>query len=210
MKIYIFGNKGNMGRRYAAVLKLLEHEAVGGDVGDKVLDDREFGNYDGFIIATPTDTHLDYIEFLLKCGKPVLCEKPFATNAGAQLRNVLQEAEAAKMQLSMVSQYDFLGFQGSYGATSYDYYKSGPDGLAWDCINIIRKAKASIRLKNESPIWKCTINGTALCPNMMDQAYIEMIDSWLTKKYEPQYDMILAAHEKVVDYLKGGAVKWTS
>jgi Oxidoreductase family, NAD-binding Rossmann fold len=208
--MYIFGNKGNMGRRYAAVLKLLEHEAVGGDVGDEVPDDRDFGNYDGFIIATPTDTHLDYIEFLLKCGKPVLCEKPFTTNAGAQLRNVLQEAKAEKMQLSMVSQYDFLGFQGSYGPTSYDYYKSGPDGLAWDCINIIRKAKASIRLKNESPIWKCTINGTALCPNMMDQSYIEMIDSWLHKPYEPQYDMILAAHEKVADYLKGGAVKWTN
>jgi hypothetical protein len=208
MKIYIFGNHGNMGRRYAAILRYLGHEAVGGDVGDEVLDDREFKDYDGFIIATPTDTHLDYVEFLLKCGKPVLCEKPFINDWRrlGVLENVITAAEEQKMQLSMVSQYDFIRFDEKppEGITTYyDFYRSGPDGIAWDCINVMWIATGKVTLKNESPVWKCMINGFNLDIKMMDYAYIEMIESWLKSSYKPQYDRILHSHQKVVDYLDG-------
>jgi len=40
---------------------------------DKVLADPDV---DAIVIATPTDTHLEYVEACAKAGKPIYCEKP--------------------------------------------------------------------------------------------------------------------------------------
>src|SRR3990167_6033651 len=202
-KVFIFGNKGNMGRRYAAILRDLKHNAVGCDVGDSAAAwSFDYGTSDAVIIATNTENHVPIARFLVPEKKPVLCEKPI-TKVISELETLLGHAEKAKMQLSMVSQYDNLLEKGSTGRTYYNYFKSGNDGLAWDCINIIWHAQGIIELKNESPLWKCAINGKWLSQAWLDQAYITMIANWLNEPYEPQYERILNSHKKVLDYLDG-------
>jgi hypothetical protein len=210
MKVYIFGNRGNMGRRYNAVLKYLGHETHGTDIEDNRKDRFNCNDYDAIIIATPTFTHLDFIDYLMECGKPILCEKPFINDAAhiGSLRHCMKSAEQSKMKISMVSQYDYMvpsfddpSFEGRY--TSYDYFRTGNDGLAWDCINVIWHARSKIILRNESPIWTCRINSAPMFSDRIDHSYIAMIKDWLEGSYQPQYDRIVKCHQKVLDYLDG-------
>ena len=207
MKVFIFGNQGNMGKRYTAVLKYLGHEVDGCDLGQSHLDG--YKDADAIIVATPTHTHLSILNFLLHCRRPVLCEKPIiADKELAYLEYFLRSADQYQMQISMVSQYDYMipkVMDHTYDNlnTSYDYFRTGNDGLAWDCINVIWHARGKIRLKNESPLWRCQINSYPLDQGMVDHSYVEMIEDWLKKPYEPQYDRILKSHQKVLDYLNG-------
>ncbi len=219
MKVFIFGNKGNMGRRYTAILKFLGHEVAGidGCDGVKAITSELIGSHDAFIVATPTATHLRFLRELRECGKKVLCEKPIVIKDEIdELAAFLEHAAASDMQLTMVSQYDQLLRYATYdprlptygkqiqeqGETSYDYFKTGSDGMAWDCINIIYHAHGKVSLRNHSPMWKCVINGHRLDNALVDESYIEMIEEWLESPYTPQYDRILTAHLKVMDYLK--------
>lgn len=205
MRVFIWGNKGNMGRRYAAILNYLGHEAVGTDVvegWDKWYSQTP-SSYDAVIIATSTDTHSRIIRAIANDTKAkILCEKPISTDIKI-VRSLLTHVSALNTQLSMVSQYDYLIPMKGKGETSYDFYQSGADGLAWDCINIIKHARGKISLKNESPIWKCWLNGVMLDIGRMNYAYVEMIEDWLIKPYVPQYRQILSAHKKVLDFLDG-------
>lgn len=202
-KIFIFGNKGNMGRRYASILKYLGYAAYGIDKNE-TYSSKNIKDYDGYIIATDTASHLSILDFFIDCNKPVLCEKPIVTGDMIKLQHFIKQAEASKMQLSMVSQYDFLEDPTSGdGDTSYDFYRSGNDGIAWDCINLIWHARGKIILKNESPIWECQINGMNIDPRDIDYSYLEMIRWWLIHDYEPQYERIIKSHQKVMDYIDG-------
>ncbi len=201
MNVFIFGNKGNMGCRYTAILKHLGHEVYGTDIGDSVIPNLD--EFDAFIVATPTETHLAILNTLLDCKRPVLCEKPIVANEDlTSLYAFIEKAKRAKMQLTMVSQYDYLVNNNATGRTHYNYFKSGKDGIAWDCINIIYHANDAIVLKTKSPVWMCMINNHKLKLQDMDYAYIDMIRTWLMHPYEPQYDRIIKAHKKVVEYLK--------
>lgn len=204
MKVFIFGNQGNMGKRYAAILKYLGHEIGGCDAEE----DPDFVDFDKIIIATPTHTHLALLHYLKSFNKPILCEKPFINdplNFEYDLKPYLKEASNKKLQITMVDQYEHLVPKHTDPSltTMYDYYQSGNDGLAWDCINIIWYAKSKINLINEGPIWCCCVNGYPLSRNFVDHSYISMIRDWIENPYEPQYDLILAKHKKVLDYLDG-------
>jgi hypothetical protein len=204
-KVFILGNKGNMGQRYAAVLKHLGHVSLGLDRDDNLgdyIDD--IISTDAIIIATPTSLHLDDLYLVTKFRKPILCEKPFINKQDqlSHLQDFLLAAKDLKAKITMVSQYDYMKV-GREGNSLYNYYKTGNDGLAWDCINVIWQAKGKITLKNDSPIWTCVINQWPQRIELMDYAYVQMIKEWLEKPYEAQYDRILNAHQKVVDYLDG-------
>ncbi len=207
MKVFIFGNKGNMGRRYASILRYLGHEALGCDLGDNARNSMAYQQSDYIIVATPTNDHLSLLKFLAHEGKNVLCEKPI-TKDFDKLIDFISLAENQKMHLSMVSQYDYMipnPMDHTYDnlLTSYDYFQTGKDGIAWDCINIIWHARSKIKLKNTSPTWRCVINGYPLNRGMVDFSYVEMIENWLSKPYEPQYDRILKSHKKVLDFIDG-------
>lgn len=205
MKIFIFGIKGNMGRRYSAILKYLGYDYDGIDLEDIYDSNRALRHFDRFIIATPTLTHLDFLDSMIDFRKPVLCEKPIITDSRLnRLEHFVKAAKDSEMKLSMVSQYDHLvvGNKGN-SETYYNYFKTGNDGLAWDCINIIWHADGKIHLANDSPVWKCEINGLRLTIDQMDFAYIKMIEKWIEEPYLPQYDRILKSHQKVLDYLDG-------
>ena len=193
MNICIIGHKGGMGQRYGAILNHIGQDWFGVDVGDGSLN----RDASGYIIATPTHTHAEFIGWLKDLGKPILCEKPISKNLSV-LEKLIYDCEKAGTQLQMVSQYDHLVKHGSEGPTVYDYYKHGGDGLYWDCINVIHHAKGSILIKEKSPIWTCIINGHQLNLGDMDRAYIEMILGWLETPVS-NYSRIWDSHKKAYD-----------
>lgn len=193
MKVYIFGYKGNMGRRYRAVLSHLGHAAGGEDL-DAVLG-FSLADADAVIVATPTDSHVGLLRALKDCGRPILCEKPLSKNV-AEVRGLLEELKTAGTRLAMVNQYAELDDPRAIGVTSYNYYRHGGDGLYWDCISLIRQARGLVSLREDSPVWQCVLNGRRLTLGEMDQAYIDMLKRWLSDPTTTDYDEILRAHSK--------------
>lgn len=197
MRVYIIGCMGNMASRYISILESLGHTWTGTDAGSDFV--APAINADAVIVATPTATHVDILKALKDCGKPILCEKPLSKDLDA-LGSVLADLQVAKTRLQMVSQYDYLIDDDFEGETVYDYFKSGADGLYWDCINVVKHARGKVRLANKSPVWTCQINGQKLNLGLMDRAYVEMIAGWLKRPSMPtDFDGIWTAHKKVHD-----------
>lgn len=203
MRVYIAGCNGGMGRRYTAVLRHLGHVPTGFDIpgfheghelADKVRIEAE--SSDAVIIASPTETHISLLDFFAETDRPILCEKPISKNI-AEIKRVMARLVRTRTKLRMVSQYDYIVDPDFDGPTLYDYFKSGPDGLYWDCINVVKHAKGKVTLRNESPVWNCWINGQKLNLGLMDQAYVEMMKDWLSRPEKINYDAIIHAHEKV-------------
>lgn len=206
MKIAVIGANGNMGKRYCQILKYLEHEYVAIDIDTN--NEELAAGCDGVIIATPTGRHdIDILKWHHYLGKPILCEKPISTD----IERVEAICGVPGINLRMINQYRYFVMQANpmhMGLTSYDYFKTGTDGLYWDCINIIGQASERIVLQNESPIWRCQINCYPLNVGEMDLAYIWNIRNWL-KKFDGQFDYIdyiLKAHKKVRDLINDNGI----
>jgi len=201
---------GNMGQRYASILNFLEVKWVGFDVkqgGPKPA----HGHFGAVIDATPTFNHYDTILGHLETAAdvPLLAEKPI-TKSKAAIELLVSKFGSSPFKLMMINQYRHLGKFNKEGVTSYDYFKSGADGLIWDCINIIGLSSGIIRLSNKSPIWGCKINGSTVFPDMMDYAYIENIKRFLNAAFIPnsfdwkaELEYIANSHRKVHSYLEG-------
>lgn len=187
-KVAVIGANGNMGRRYAMILEqYCDCEVVRIDWDNKYRGN--FNDCDGFIIATPTIIHFDDIVYYNYYKKPILCEKPISKNVEDL------ELLISNLDLSMINQYAFLDHGGD-GDTEYNYFKTGSDGLLWDCINIIGLARSSYNIKNDSLIWRCRLNGDTINIADMDQAYIDNIKAWVNGWRNKEY--ILEAHKKVI------------
>ncbi len=191
----IIGAKGSMGRRYQAILKYLEKPFTCADVDDDwFLKSRLC---DSIILATPTDTHYNFLKNLIHFKQPILCEKPITKD----LRELdLIKHEYRDLPLQMVMQYKELD-AGDEGPSFYDYYNHGKDGLYWDALQIIGLARGGVEILEESPIWRCQLNGEQLSLNHMDYAYISMIRNWFKNPYGDLIE-IKAIHQKVYDYAK--------
>ncbi len=189
----IAGSKGNMGRRYAAILKHLGVSYLGIDKGDRLPK-----GFDSIIIATPTENHLQDILVSMQLGKPILCEKPFSKNVGEVLR-LCERAVDTDYPLSMINQYAYLP-DGPGGLTEYNNWNHGKDSLPWDCINIIGQAEGEVLLGEDSPIWRCVLNGREQVLCDMDYAYIAMMQSWLSGETS-NIPYIRHAHQKVQEYI---------
>jgi hypothetical protein len=188
-----------MGKRYRAILRSIGHEVTGEDLQEK---HGKASESDAIIIATPTDTHAAVLRSCMALGKPILCEKPIVKDIGA-LRLLMADCRAAGTRLQMVSQYDYLvGENRGAGLSHWNYFKSGNDGLAWDCIQIISLAKDRPFLSTDSHIWSCSINGQDLHIEDMDDAYYWMIADWL-KSPRDDIDRIIKSHEAVVKWEAG-------
>jgi hypothetical protein len=99
----------------------------------------------------------------------------------------------------MVNNYAFMkptGFKTTGIITTYDYYHSGGDGIAWDCIQILNLDETGQPiLKNDSPIWKYS-------KDVVDESYILMIEAFLKLEKDKLWgwDQIERAHERVLEY----------
>jgi hypothetical protein len=190
----IVGSEGSMGKRYQAILKHLREPYLCTDI--KIPAVAQFESADRFIIATPTRTHLWWVEMLDKYNKPILCEKPLSKEM-FEVERILR----CQSPISMQMQYAWLVPDRAHGPSSYDYFHHGSDGLVWDCFQIIALAKDKIELKEDSPIWKCKINGTTLARGDMDQAYVMAVRAFLQGHYLERKDL-LAWHKKVKEFEK--------
>lgn len=188
----IIGADGNMGSRYKACLEHLGYSYVGFDIGEWGDFISSIRAYSGIIIATPTHTHAEIILTISeKTNTPILCEKPITKD-----QDELDRVLSIKNNLAMVNQYKFLFDKSKSHVSSYNYFKTGNDGLEWDCINIIGLAESPPKLGNTSPIWKCVINGNRLHLGHMDEAYIDMIFSWCGDPWDDK-EYIREAHNRV-------------
>ena len=61
---------------------------------------------DAVLVATPNACHRDDVLLALQCGKPVLCEKPMALNAG-QCREMIAAARGAGLPLGVAQVFRF-------------------------------------------------------------------------------------------------------
>jgi len=194
-KIAVIGARGNMGMRYAMILKCYcDVEVVEIDMHNHISCDHT--DCDGYIIATPTENHLIDICVYKQWKKPILCEKPIIKTKDDYYNLVDLMAEG--MDLSMINQYAFLD-HGNDGHTEYNYFKTGKDGLMWDCINVIGTARSSYDIKKTNLVWKCILNGDRVNLADIDKSYIDNITAWV--KGWRNTDYILEAHSKVLGAL---------
>lgn len=199
--ITIFGSEGSMGKRYKAILKYLgrKFECVDPSI-DKVncahLTSDLVKYSDGIIVATPTDTHARVLTNLVGygCQVPVLCEKPVSKDPYE-----LVEIINLGLNITTMMQYKFLDSPSSNGETYYNYFRHGNDGLAWDCFQIIALARGKITIKEDSPIWKCELNGKHLSLADMDGAYLSFVENWL-KNPGQNIEEIINHHKKVREW----------
>ncbi len=155
--------------------------------------------FDAILIATPTYMHCNHIRKVWSYGVPILAEKPLGTDL-SEVLELCRDAEREGIKLRMVNQYAQLVPEGAHGDTRYDYWRTGSDGLAHDCISVLALAKGPVVLASQSPVWTCKINGHQLSLADMDRAYVKMIQGWLTGDVEG-INYIRKAHLKVAEYL---------
>lgn len=200
--VYIVGNRGNMGRRYGAVLRHLGVTVGGHDVGEEALNPFSLRRmFDGVLIATPTACHLDNLLTYLPVGLPILCEKPLSTDVAAVREFDRRHGELCQQLVTMVNQYDTLVEPSLVGDTYYNYWNSGKDGVGWDHINIIGLASGKVTIGTSSPTWHGVINGLALDQAMIDTAYICMVGGWLGGGMASNWKYAIRAHEKTNDWI---------
>ena len=189
-RIVVIGAKGNMGSRYCFYLRYL-----GCDVVEVDLDSGHTPmNCDGILIATPTENHIDHIRVAAEFNKPILCEKAISKD----LKLVTDICEA-DINLRMINQYGYFDLLYESGATHYNYFRTGNDGLNWDCINIIGIARNEVYISNRSPVWTCCINGRRASLGDMDRAYLWNLQDWLVKE-DHNKPYILHAHKKASEW----------
>lgn len=203
MTTCIVGSNGNMGRRYATILREMGQNFIGIDVCHSLP------AVDNYIIATPTDTHIDIIKTCkgLNMEANILCEKPITK----KIKDFERIPKEYWDDIFMVNQYQYYPniqtLAVDNGLTEYNFYHSGGDGLAWDCIQLIHlaKNKKRIRLSNKSPVWKASINGMELSKGLIDQCYLDMLEDFYTGSFQLLWDLNKAynAHEEVWELLGG-------
>jgi hypothetical protein len=200
-----------MGKRYQAIMDYLDIAYVCYDIKlcydikrGISLSDFITGNdtyIDRVIIASPTPTHYSVFKSLTKhlFQPKILCEKPLSTD----LNEVL---EMVKYGVNTMMQYRYLRQDKTYSTehdSSYNYFRSGSDGIAWDCFQIIAFHNGpleQISLKSNSPIWKCSINSDALSIRHMDRAYVDFFKAWLAGDKMDE-NFVFIAHKRVLSYL---------
>lgn len=201
--ILIVGSEGAQGKRYQSILKYLGHRFCCLDKTVSPPPNTVLKEITGIIIATPTDTHLNLVRFYMSLKKPFLVEKPLSKDIDA-LSCLLKDGLSTNLKLSMVAQYRHLLTQFTIGNSHYDYFRHGNDGLAWDCLQIVGFARGKVELKEESPIWDCTINGEVLNIRDMDRAYVIEVEQWLHNKNQMEPGFVLEMHQKVREYQECG------
>ena len=197
MLVSVIGGLGNMGRRYSLILKSLGVKVLPIDVNstpEDIDDAKQFS--DAFIVATPTDTHANWVIKLARLKRPILCEKPISTSLN-MVKEVLRITGQEKTPLSMVCQYSELAPKTGSGDSFYNYFRHGNDGLYWDCIQIIALANGKCEVADDSPVWRCQINGKSLNVAEMDHAYIKHLQRWTNGEQVNDAEFIFEAHRRV-------------
>ncbi len=179
MATTLIGSNGSMGLRYQAILKHLNEPFYALDKEhstDEIF--KALDNSERVILCTPTETHYKLLKSIIPLQKPILCEKPI-TKSVKELEILFANVLKYNTHFTMMFQYsELVPLKQENFNSSYNYFRTGKDGLIWDCLQIIGLAKGEIEILNDSPIWKCRINGKKLSLHDMDQAYVAFVNKW--------------------------------
>lgn len=197
--ILIVGSSGSMGLRYQSILRYLDVDFKIYDIKQKIRPTltQVATNVDGVILATPTDTHFDYIYKFAWQNIPILCEKPLSKNKDEL--DAIKSFAKNGLNLTMMMQYKMLDDPSSTGDSHYNYFRTGNDGLKWDCLQIIGLARGNVAISNGSPIWDCKLNGKQLSLADMDLAYVNFVKEWLRSPGD-DISKLIDIHDKVMAY----------
>lgn len=205
MKILVLGARGNMGRRYCAILRSLNQEVVEADFGDR-WKDMEF---DKAIVATPTHHHVyDCLQLAMR-RKSFLCEKPVSTSP-REIADLILYCEANGVDGRMVCNWKFAATPArccwlpDAHEIKYANWRTGNDGTAWDCIQIIHLAQeGKVQIKTDLPYFAAEIDGVKISLGDIDNSYIRMIGYWLdTPQALWSLEEAKKATEKVLKYME--------
>lgn len=186
MKVLVVGANGNMGARYQAIVRHLGHEVQAVDLPWP----KEIEPWDHAIVCTPTPHHFVTVAMLADsisgvAKRHVLIEKPVMDSL-AESAETFALCRRWGFEAYVVNQYQYLPeaylFTHTEGASRYDYFRSGNDGLAWDCFQVFANANGPVELKQESPMWTCVLNGVRIQISGMDRAYVDMVADFLGDK----------------------------
>jgi len=169
MRVLVIGSRGNMGRRYMAILKYLGVETIGMDIDQP---QNKYVGFDRAIIATPSENHFYWCKFFTNERKPFLCEKPVVTNL-LQMRMLVDNNLVSWGR--MVCNWAFVNpdiLKPESNQVQYSNYNTGKDGLAWDCIQLIYLADGMPELSTTSPYLDCQINGTRVHEGHIAMSYV--------------------------------------
>lgn len=195
--ILLLGSEGSMGRRYQAIMNYHGVNYVGLDQHNSLTSTvtKYAKEASGIILATPTGTHMAYLQLLMPFKTPILCEKPITKNMG-DWDELIDLYEDTRCPIRMMFQYSLLDSQANKGLTKYDFYNHGKDGLLWDCFQPIALARGIVEIKETSPIWTGILNGKELHSCEMDRAYVQYFKMW---QKDPRQDLysLRNMHEKV-------------
>ena len=189
--ILIVGDKGNMAQRYKCVFDFYHIKYVGVDTGDDILEAASRQDIDKILVVTPTDTHFSILKSLIPLKKHILCEKPI-TKSISELYELYDLCTNHKCpDFDMVLQYRYLLDEEQQRLNTinksdlslYNYFKTGNDGIIWDCLQIIGLSNKDPDLGNNYYYWNCVINGERLRFLNMDHAYCRMLLDWNENTY---------------------------
>jgi hypothetical protein len=181
-----------MGRRYQAILRHLGRRVCPLDVEARPAEVERLARHaEGIVLATPTGTHAAYCQLLEALAVPLLCEKPVTMDLPT-LEVILRRPGP----FAMMAQYAMLDDPAASWETAYNFYQSGSDGLAWDCVTLLGLARGPVTLRAESPVWRCRLNGRALTLDAVGQAYVDFVASWLERPGFQDRAWVREAHRR--------------
>lgn len=170
--IALFGGKGSIGRRYAAILKYLEEPFQVIDIDDQRPN---WGSIDKAIIATPTPTHVEVLNEIPR-HIDVLCEKPVSKDP-----DLIPDRENCFVVSNYRQVVKLKGLLPPYKVW-YSYYNTGSDGLLWDCCQLIYLDEEAI-IDTDSPRWNLSINGHFIKYRDLEESYVRMISDFVGGRY---------------------------
>lgn len=179
--IALLGGCGSIGSRYAAIMRHygIEHEIFDTQLGN--VDQVNWDRFDKALIATPTASHLSVMSGIPE-HIPVLCEKPVSKTL---------DGIPTRKNAYMVSNYRYvlnICQIRLIKRMSYDYYKTGSDGIYWDCCQLLY-LDPSCRLNNVSPRWNLNINGYWVKYRDVEESYCRMIQDFSASNYRLMWTM---------------------
>lgn len=178
-RVLLLGAAGSIGSRYAAILKGIR--GVEYTPMDPLLEDPPHEDVYQFathaIIATPTNTHIPLVKKCMEYFLPILCEKPLSKDV--ELCREVEEYDRG----FVVNNYQYVVHTITHDRPSitYDYYRTGRDGLKWDACQLYYLDPAAL-VRTRSPIWTMTVNEVRISYRLLEESYVWMIKDFLANR----------------------------
>jgi len=176
--IALIGGNGSIGRRYQAVLNYIKEPylVIEKDDDPAILDRPDITHA---IIATPTETHMEWCERAAHKNIWFLCEKPLSKHR-EEIKPLLQKTGFVVNNWAFVST-NMNNTQANH--LSYNFYNTGRDGLVWDVCQLVylsHLANGILEVRTDSYEWAAHWNGVQVPYNFIEASYLQMVRAFIT------------------------------